>query len=402
MVPVHLWQHDMRTVTWSTFHDRHSAWWFTPGWEEIHTFSRKKGHERGDELNAGFLPWLREHGAADNWFTHIHYWDMHSEYRTPVEWVERFQDLPGPAWPDQETIDRQQAFYGPCSAVDLYAGWEGPGNDGMSSPVPHMPDAIRTEADFKMLIDGYDASLAYADHQVGQVLETLDQLGVLEETAIIVTGDHGDSFGEHGVYLDHTIANEAVHNVPMVVFWPGVTTQPGRCDRLIYSLDLGPTLCELLGLPVPSGWDGRSFATALRGEDLDGWPYQVWEHGIYTFTRAVRTPDWLMINVLHPGVYPYDDPVMLHDMRADPHQEVNLASERPDVVGELCVRLGEWRQEQIRKSGRPDPLEEMVPLGPFLYYTPEQMMARLERTGRARLIPELMGRLNRYHPGRYE
>jgi arylsulfatase A-like enzyme len=229
----------------------------------------------------------------------------------------------------------------------------------------------------------------------------LDELGILNETAIIVSGDHGDSFGEHGQYMDHGIANEAVHNVPMIVRWPGVTTRPGKCDAMIYAMDLAPTLCELLDMPVPSRWDGRSCAPALRGEAFPGWPYQVWEHGIYTFTRAVRTPDWLMIRVLHPGLYPYDDPVMLHDMRADPYQAVNLANERPETVGELTALMEQWRQEQIRKGGAPDPLEQMVSEGAFLYYSPERMFARLEQTGRAHIIPEIKARLNRYHPGRY-
>ena len=109
-----------------------------------------------------------------------------------------------------------------------------------------------------------------------------------------------------------------------------------------------------------------------------------------------------MIRVLHPGLYPYDDPIMLHDMRADPHQAVNLAAERPEVTSELTGLMEEWRQEQIRKSGAPDPLEQMVAEGPFLYYTPERMFERLERTGRAHIIPELKARLSRYHPGRYE
>jgi arylsulfatase A-like enzyme len=264
-----------------------------------------------------------------------------------------------------------------------------------------MPDRIKTQADLKMLIDGYDASLAYADFHVGQVLDTLEELGVLDETAVIVTGDHGDSFGEHSVYLDHTIGNEAVHNVPMVVSWPGILPGSPRSDALIYSLDLGPTLCDLLDLPVPTRWDGRSFGPALRGDEFRGWAYQVWEHGIYTLTRSIRTPRWLLMELLHPGVYPYDEVLMLYDMLADPHQEVNQASQRPDVVRDLRARVNQWRREQLEKSDRPDPLEQMVPIGPFLYYTPEQMAARLERTGRSHLVPGMKARLERYHPGRY-
>jgi choline-sulfatase len=397
MLAAYLWENGFKTATFSSFHDRHAAWWFTAGWAEIQTCTRKRGYERAEEVNAVFLPWLGEHGREDDWFVHLHYWDLHSEYRTPVEWVQRFHGLAAPDWPDQATIDRQQAFYGPCSAVDLYAAWEGLTGGDTSRPVDYMPDAIETTQDFKMLIDGYDASLAYADHHIGQVLEVLDGLGVLNDTAIIIGGDHGDSFGEHGQYLDHGIANEAVHNVPMIVRWPGVTMPADRCESLIYALDLGPTLCELLDLPVPQGWDGRSFAAALHGEDYGGWPFLVWDHAIYTITRAIRTPEWLMIQVLHPGLYPYDDGVMLHDMHEDLHQEINSATEQLVVVAELNSLISEWRHEQILKSGGPDPLERMLSVGPFAYYTPEQMFARLERTNRSHIVPELRARLNRYH-----
>lgn len=399
MLQHHLWQHGFKTVSFSCFADRHNAWWFSAGWEELHTFTRKRGQERADEVNAAFLPWLRTHGREDNWFIHLHYWDIHSHYRTPPSWVEMFHDLPAPAWPDKATIAQHQEMYGPRTAVDLYTGYEKGAGGGYRRPVPYMPDAIRTVEDFKLLVDGYDASIAYTDHHIGQVLGTLGNLGILDETVIIVSGDHGDSFGEHGQYMDHGIANEAVHHIPMIVRWPGVTRK-GRCAEFIYGMDLGPTLCEMLGLPIPAGWDGRSFAAALRGEPFTGWPYQVWEHGIYTFTRAVRTPDWLMILLLHPGLYPYDEPVLLHDMRADPHQTRNLAAQRPDVVGQLMAHLTTWRQEQLQKGSAPDPLEAMVATGPFLYYTPEQMYDRLERTGRAARIPELKARLARYQQGR--
>lgn len=398
MLQQHLWAQGLKTVSFSCFADRHNAWWFSAGWEEAHTFTQKRGQERADEVNDAFLPWLREHGTEDNWFIHLHYWDIHSHYRTPVEWVERFRSEPPPPWPDQAAIDAQQEFYGPRTANDLYTGYENGLGGGYERPVSYMPDAIRSESDFRQLIDGYDASIAYADHHVGQVLDALAGLGVLDDTAIIVSADHGDSFGEHGQYMDHGMANEAVHNIPMIVRWPGVTSR-GRSDALIYGLDLAPTLCDLLGLPIPAGWDGQSFAPVLRGEAYGGHPYLVWDHGIYTFTRAVRTPDWLMIRILHPGLYPYDEPVLLHDMRADPHQQVNLAGQRPDVVGRLSAHLADWCQAQLAKSGLPDPLEAMIAVGPFLYYTPERMYERLKATGRGERVAELKARLRRYGSG---
>jgi arylsulfatase A-like enzyme len=379
----------METVSFSCFHDRHNAWWYAAGWQELHTFTRKRGQETADEVNAAFLPWLRQHGVEDNWFVHLHYWDIHAHYRIGREWADRFAQDPPPPWPDQDAIDRHQSIYGPRTAVDHHGRGD------------VMPSAVRTTEDFRTLINGYDGAIAYTDHHVGQVVDTLAELGVLDDTAIIVSADHGDSFGEHGQYADHGIANEAVHNIPMIVRWPGVTQQ-STPDALIYGLDLGPTLCDLLDLPIPAGWDGRSFAPALRGQTFEGRPYLVWDHGIYTFTRAVRTPDWLLIHILHPGLYPYDEPFWLHDMVSDPRQTADVSEQCPEVVAELDRHLTDWRHEQIRKGAAPDPLELMVREGPFLYVTPEQMIRTLESTGRGHFAQDLKKRLGRFHPGRFE
>jgi len=154
-------------------------------------------------------------------------------------------------------------------------------------------------------------------------------------------------------------------------------------------------------LPLPSGWDGRSFAPALRGEPFEGWPFLVMDHGIYTFTRAVRTPEWMLIHILHPGCYPYDEPYWLYDMVNEPYQTKNLAAERPEIVAELDKHLVDWRHEQIRKGAAPDPLEMMVSEGPFLYVTPEQVIDMLIRTGRNRDAQDLKARLRRWHPNRF-
>lgn len=113
----------------------------------------------------------------------------------------------------------------------------------------------------------------------------------------------------------------------------------------------------------------------------------------------MRTPDWLLIDMLHPGLYPYDEPYYLHDLRADPHQTTNLAAERPEVLSELLGHLHQWPDEQMAATGEPDRLEQMVPTGPFLYYDPPRMLARLERTGRSDQARELRWRLHKYHPG---
>jgi len=113
-------------------------------------------------------------------------------------------------------------------------------------------------------------------------------------------------------------------------------------------------------------------------------------------TRAIRTRDWRLIRVLHPGLYPLDDEWMLYKAGIDPGEVRNVASENPKVVETLKGQMEAWREEQLRKNGMGDALEEMIAVGPFLYYSPEQMMNRLLSTGREAYAKELQGRLSRF------
>ena len=81
-----------RTITFSSFADRHHAWWFLGGWDEAHTFTLRVGTENADEVNAAVLPWLKAHGREENYFLHIQYWDPHTLYTCPQAYVDQFAD----------------------------------------------------------------------------------------------------------------------------------------------------------------------------------------------------------------------------------------------------------------------------------------------------------------------
>ena len=381
----HLWSNGYRTTAFSTFADRHNAWWFTAGFEEFYTPVHTKGQETAAPIAEPALQWLERNAESDNWFLDVHFWDVHSFYRVPDEWMTRFAHEPMPPFPTAEAIERNKRMYGPRTAYNLYPYTEKP-------PSKYHPEKLETMDDARLLIDGVDGSLAYVDSWIGKFLDLLKRKGVLEDTAIVVSSDHGDSFGEHGQYCEHGIANVAVHNIPLIIRWPGASAR-GLNDALIYNVDLCPTLCDLLGIRTPTDWDGKPFAAALRGEEFVGWPYLVYDHGIFTLSRAVRTKDWTLIEMYHPGLYPYDSPFYLHDLRSDRYQQVNLYPERMDKFSELCGHLQEWRLEQLRKGGAPDPLEAMIAGGPFVYYTPEMMDSWLRRQGRDDQAEDLKHRL---------
>ena len=228
------------------------------------------------------------------------------------------------------------------------------------SATPLMPGAVRNRDDFEHMVTGYDAAIAYTDHHVRQVLDELDRQGVLDETVVIISTDHGDAFGEHGIYSDHVCADEAINRIPLIVRWPGITPHGESCDALVYNVDLSATLCALTGGPIPEHYDGRSLEDHLRGQSGFERDYLVWGHGLYTLQRAVRTKRHLMIRTYDDDGYPFD-PVALYDMDSDPYQTTNLCGAEPDMLARMDHHLVEWLHEQsVKPYAIPDPMQVVL------------------------------------------
>jgi hypothetical protein len=156
----------------------------------------------------------------------------------------------------------------------------------------------------------------------------------------------------------------------------------------------------MLNIPVPEKWDGVSFLDAIKGKDFQGRDYLVFDHGIYTLQRSVRTKDYLFMKTLHPGLYPINEPHWLFDMNKDLHLTTDIADKNPEVVKECENIILKWKDEQLPKHIQyPDPLEEMVQYGPFLYYKPKEMIDRLKERVWNKEAEELINRLKKYHKG---
>lgn len=157
----------------------------------------------------------------------------------------------------------------------------------------------------------------------------LERHGVLGETAVLVSADHGEAFGELGQHMEHGAATPATNRVPLIVRWPGLTDEVAGhvCDKLLPNLDLAPTVADAFGLNIPSGWAGWGFLPLLKGDTLAQPRDQpVFPHGLHTRQRAVFAGRYLFIRIYQPSFY-LNPPRMLFDLRADPHLTRDLASE---------------------------------------------------------------------------
>ncbi len=341
------------TIGFSNFAWRHCASWFSLGWSEFHSPNLEFGDEQAHEVSGPVLRWLKPNEGRDNYYLHVNFWDPHCNYYAPREWFDRVSRMPFTAdWPTAEVIREHQSFPTPHNSVFTTANRlfrQG------HSPTPNMPDAIRNRSDYEHLINGYDAEILYTDHHIGLLLEELDRQGVLDETAVIISADHGEAQGEHGVYKDHYCAHECVHNIPLILSWPGLTP-PSPNRQFLYNVDLSATLIELLGGSVPEQYDGVSFADGLQHGRWPNRDHLVWGHGLHSLQRCVRTRDYSLIKTYHDRGFPFE-PLALYDMRSDPHQTTNLLHENPAIVSELEGLLAIWIQTQEAKSRRGDPFD---------------------------------------------
>ncbi|MCS7462818.1 sulfatase-like hydrolase/transferase [Paenibacillus doosanensis] len=169
----------------------------------------------------------------------------------------------------------------------------------------------------------YYAVISQTDDAVGRVLQALEASGAADDTMIVFTADHGDMCGSHGMMDKHYILYDDVVKVPLIVKYPPLTGQGGekRGGFVCNMLDLPPTVLELLKLPVPGFFPGRSLLPWLKGEEVPDWrseavtTYNGQQFGLYT-QRMLRTKRWKYI-------WNTTDVDELYDLELDPYELTN-------------------------------------------------------------------------------
>lgn len=205
----------------------------------------------------------------------------------------------------------------------------------------------------------YDGEVAFTDRAIGELLSGLEAAGLGGETIVVLVADHGEEFGEHGgTGHGRTLHREILH-VPLMLSVPGI--EPRRVAEPVESVDLLPTLLELLGLEPAEHAAGRSLLPAMLGDALPERP-RLAELALHTNDpiESFSADGWKL--VYQRG----SKRVMLFDLVSDPGELQDVAAAHPEVVGELQRRL-EARTAEARELG-----ERFEASGP-LELTPEEI-----------------------------
>ena len=323
--------------------------WFARGYEFYIDPSMKRAMRlmvTAEEINHRAISWLKAYGN-EKFFLFLHYWDPHTPYLPPPNYRELFYhgNRSDPANKSLEPLWRHV----------LGDVWKDTWFKWLGGPI--------TDADYVRAL--YDQSIRYLDDQIKVLLGALNEIGVADDTLIVLLGDHGESMTEHGIMFEHHGLYEPTLHVPLILHYPQRLKGGRRIPQAIQHSDLAPTILDLAGIQKPESMEGKSFTSVLEGESQPQLHEKVisaestwqvkWclrtEH--YKFILA-REPDW------------YGTPMReLYDLQADAGELNNLIDSERGVAAEMEAELEGWIADRLKAAGRTiDPLiEQGVSLG---------------------------------------
>jgi len=238
--------------------------------------------------------------------------------------------------------------------------------DFVTLPVDSLRIGLKLEKQ-KELVHGYYAAVSYMDAQVGVLLNTLESLGTLDNTIIVLWGDHGWHLGDHDLWHKHTVFEQATR-APLIIAAPGI--KAGKTNSQSEFVDVFPTICNLAGLPIPNQLDGKSlkplmldnkasvkeysvsqYPRKLKKDEVKKLGYEKGDLMGYTLrTNKYRYTIW-MNNFTSKQVFQANKvyATELYDYEKDPLEKVNVVKNKKYVktAFDLNSKMLEFFKSQV-------------------------------------------------------
>lgn len=202
------------------------------------------------------------------------------------------------------------------------------------------------------LIHGYHAAVSYMDAQLGKVLDHLEKSPLAGRTVVVLWGDHGWHLGDHGFWCKHTNYEQAAR-VPLIIAGPSI--KPGKTPALTQTVDIYPTICQLINVTPPADLDGKSILPTLLDPSVpaNDHAFHVYPRGRH-IGRAIRTDRHRMVEWKIPGEAKETAEIELYDYQVDPAETRNLAKDQPEVVAKLRELLDRYPEAKPQvRMGKP-------------------------------------------------
>ncbi|OIP40626.1 MAG: hypothetical protein AUK47_08010 [Deltaproteobacteria bacterium CG2_30_63_29] len=195
------------------------------------------------------------------------------------------------------------------------------------------------------LVDKYDQDLRFADVYVGKIWELLDSKGLLDTTAVVITSDHGEAFGEHGQHFHGQTIYDEILQVPLVMYLPGV--EPIQIDTPVELIDIAPTLLDATGLAIPDSFSGRSLVPAIeepssflpRPTYAEVLACPSWDEEIRALTQGELKLVWRVSK----GFYE------LYNLTNDPTEQKNILRSNSEQAERMKAAMAQFVEQTLRR-----------------------------------------------------
>ncbi len=335
--------------------------WFQRGYEDDHYRgysweTRYLNARKAEAVNRTAIDLLEIAQSQDRpWFAFLHYWDPHTPYLPPAPFERMFYSG-DECDPENVSMD---AVYACEPFTDYFRQW-------MCKPDPDDLDNLLKKqlwTDRKYVNAQYDASIAYMDASLSQLFQYLHDCGLMDETLLVITADHGEELDEHALWYDHHGLYQTNCHIPLILHCPALIPKGQRLDGLVTLKDIAPTVLDYAGkssLAEREEMEGTSLRSIIEKGSEDGSCETIYltECG-WMKKRGWQTRKWKLI--LETGDTPevYNTPdVELYDLEDDPDEIYNLAEEADDVVAQLKADMDAFLKRRLDETGLPDPTDE--------------------------------------------
>ena len=267
-------------------------------------------------------------------FLFLRHMDPHAPY-LPPEPYERMFYHGDECDPKNRSMDPVMSFKPFC---DFFASW--------------MPPGI-TDKDY--VIAQYDGAVAYMDACIQTIFNALESHGVMDETIVILNGDHGETLYDHECWFDHHGLYDVTLHVPLIIRYPGRIPAGTRVSGYNQHKDLVPTILDLAEIETGIDFDGDSLMSLVDGtvSSFDSEFYIT--ECTWMRKHGWRTPQWKLMVALEPDFH-FKPPVELYNLVEDPDENNNLAEELPEVANLLKRRMNTWIRKRVRETGKRNPM----------------------------------------------
>jgi arylsulfatase A-like enzyme len=306
---------------------------------------------KAQNLNDVALPELDRLAAQEQpFFLFLRHMDPHAPYLPPAPFERMFYHG-NESDPNNRSMDPVMTFKPFC---DFFASW--------------MPPGI---SDKDYVIAQYDGAVAYMDACIQTIFNALEAHGILDETIVVLNGDHGETLYDHDCYFDHHGLYEPTLHVPLIIRYPVAVPAGVSISGYSQHKDLVPTILDLAEIkPKGVKFDGNSLLPMVWGYEPSH------ESEIYitecTWMRkhGWRTPEWKLILALEPDFH-FKPPVELYNLIQDPDENENVADGNPDIVALLTGRMEKYIKAREKQTGLKNPIHHQgdwhghTGVGPF-------------------------------------